>query len=142
MKVFTREMMPHTHTPCTPTPQLFSLILLVIGLILGAVGTGLNQWARLDTVRSFSSGGTADGATYKTQGLLERCISYDLSTDILDLQLPSDRLPQSRCINMADLDCSSSQPLLISALDVLNHDEIQNSNDVGSCDASTSLYVS
>ena len=126
----------HTHTP-----QLFSLLLLVIALILGAVGTGLDQWARLDTVRSFSSGGSADGSTYKTQGLLRRCISYDLSTDILNRQLPSDQLPQDRCINMVDLDCSASQPLLVSALDVLVHDEIQNANDAGSCNASTSLYV-
>ena len=37
---------------------------------------------------------------------------------------------------MLELQCST-QPVLVSALDVLDHDEIQNSNDVASCSAST-----
>ena len=114
-------------------PQLFSLILFLIALILGAVSAGLDQWARLDTDRYLGS--EVDGSTFKTQGLLQRCVSYDLSSDIRALQLPLDQQPQSNCINMAELQCST-QRVLVSALDVLTHNEIQNSDDATSCDAS------
>lgn len=103
---------------------------------MGAVSTGLDQWARLDTDRHSGTEVLVDGSTFKTQGLLQRCIAYDLSSDIVALRLPLDQQPQSNCINMLELQCST-QPVLVSALDVLDHDEIQNSNNVASCSAST-----
>ena len=58
--------------PCSlpPSLQLFALILLLLGLILAAVGTGLTQWARFETEREFPDEGrstVSNGRTYKTQ---------------------------------------------------------------------------
>ena len=53
---------------------------------------GLGQWARLDTDRVDLE--ALDGATFKSQGLLSRCVSYDLTGDIRDLQLPLAEQPQ------------------------------------------------
>ena len=53
-----------------PSLQLFALILLLLGLILAAVGTGLAQWARFETEREFPDEGrstVSNGHTYKTQ---------------------------------------------------------------------------
>lgn len=50
--------------------QLFALCLLLLGLILAAVGTGLTQWARFETEREFpdeSRNSVSNGRTYKTQ---------------------------------------------------------------------------
>ena len=79
------------HTPTTYT-QLFSLILLSIGVILGAVSIGIGQWSRLETDRK--DGGVNDGATVKTLGLLSRCVSYTLTTEVLSLGLSLDEQPQ------------------------------------------------
>ena len=75
-----------------PHMQLFSLILLVLGVILGSVSIGIGQWSRLDTDRV--DGGLLDGATVKTQGLLSRCVSYTLTTEILSLGLSLNEQPQ------------------------------------------------
>ena len=71
--------------------QLFSLILLALGLILGAVSVGIGQWSRLETVRS--DNGVQDGMTVKTIGLMSRCISYTVTTEILELGLALDQQP-------------------------------------------------
>lgn len=72
--------------------QLFSLILLAIGVILGSVSIGIGQWSRLETDRN--DGAVNDGATVKTLGLLSRCVSYSLSTEISSLGLSQDEQPQ------------------------------------------------
>lgn len=65
----------HTRT-CTDTVyrlyaiQLFAACLLLVGLILAAVGTGLTQWARFETEREFPDDArstVSNGRTYKTQ---------------------------------------------------------------------------
>ena len=53
---------------------------------------GIGQWSRLETDRV--DGGVLDGATVKTQGLLSRCISYTLTTEILSLGLSLNEQPQ------------------------------------------------
>ncbi len=75
-------------------PQLFSLILLAIGVILGAVSIGIGEWTRLETVRT--SEGVPDGATVKSVGLTSRCISYTITTEILELGLSLDEQPTVR----------------------------------------------
>ena len=60
-------------------------------MILGAVSIGIGQWSRLETVRSDE--GVPDGATTKTVGLLDRCISYVITTEILELGLSLDQQP-------------------------------------------------
>ena len=77
-------------------PQLFSLILLAIGVILGAVSIGIGEWTRLETVRT--SEGVPDGATVKSVGLTSRCISYTITTEILELGLSLDEQPTVRII--------------------------------------------
>ena len=129
-------------THLTSSHQLFSLILLLIGLILGAVGTGLDEWSRLKTERSFpdSERSGTDGSTTKTQGLLRRCISYSLTNDLRGR--PSDEVPDDSCIDMEDLDCSLARDPLVSALDDPDHDEIHNSNDEDECDDSKPFKMS
>ena len=65
----------HTHN------QLFSLFLLLIGLILSAVGTGLDQWSQFNTERRDPDSGIIDGGTSKTQGLLRRCVVKEICND-------------------------------------------------------------
>lgn len=60
-------------------------------MILGIVSIGIGQWSRLETVRSDE--GVQDGATVKTVGLLDRCISYVITTEILELGLSLDQQP-------------------------------------------------
>jgi len=43
---------------------------------------GIGQWARFDTDRIDK--GINDGATFKTLGLLTRCVSYDLTKAIIE----------------------------------------------------------
>lgn len=71
--------------------QLFSLILLAIGVILGAVSVGIGQWSRLETIRT--DDGVQDGATTKTVGLFDRCVSYVVTSEILELGLSLDQQP-------------------------------------------------
>lgn len=61
-------------------------------MILGAVSVGIGQWSRFETERRDS--GVIDGATFKTQGLLSRCISYDVTVEILELGLSLEQQPQ------------------------------------------------
>lgn len=79
--------------------QLFSLILLAIGVILGSVSIGIGQWSRLDTDRQ--DGGVNDGTTFKSLGLLTRCVSYTLTTEIMSLGLSLDEQPQVRTVLQA-----------------------------------------
>lgn len=72
--------------------QLFTLILLAIGVILGSVGMGIGQWTRFDTDRVDNS--VVDGSTFKTQSLLSRCVSYELTQEIVELGLSIDEQPQ------------------------------------------------
>lgn len=81
--------------------QLFSVILLAIGLILGSVSIGIGQWSRLETDRN--DGEVMDGATVKTLGLLSRCVSYTLTTEVLSLGLSQEDQPQVRCYIMMKL---------------------------------------
>ena len=74
--------------------QLFSLILLAIGVILGSVSIAIGQWSRLETDRR--DAGVTDGTTVKTLGLLSRCVSYTLTTEILSRGLSLDQQPQVR----------------------------------------------
>ena len=53
-----------------------------MGVILASVSMGIGQWARFDTDRVDNS--IKDGATFKTLGLLSRCVSYDLTKAIVE----------------------------------------------------------
>lgn len=72
--------------------KLFSLILFAIGVILASVSMGIGQWSQLDTDRLDSS--VMDGATFKSHSLLSRCISYELTREIIELGLTLDQQPQ------------------------------------------------
>ena len=63
-------------------------------------------------------------------------MDYDLTAEIELLGLPSEELPSSRCLAMSDLNCSLARVPLFSALDILGHDEVQNSDEVENCDNS------
>lgn len=120
---------------------LFSLLLLGVGLCLGAVSIGLGQWARLDTDRVALE--ALDGATFKSQGLLSRCVSYDLTGDIRDLQLPLAEQPQDECVMMSSVNCSNSGLPLLSALDIFSIREVQNSFNQPECnEVKTNIQVS
>jgi hypothetical protein len=115
---------------------LFAVCLLLLGLILAAVGTGLTHWGRFETKREFPDDArstVSNGRTFKTQGLLTRCIEYEYGQELLDLGLPSSSLPQAECLSMTDLDCSYALQPLISALDLLNHAEIHNTDSTDRC---------
>ena len=114
--------------------QAFALIIAVIGLILAIVATSLDSWARQEVLRQ--SQNSDDSHTLKTQGLATRCITYVLSDEVLALQLPIEDLPQSQCIGMSGLNCSGASSVLLSAHDVLSHEEIQNSNSMVRCNSS------
>lgn len=79
--------------------QLFSLILLGVVVVLASVSMGIGQWSRFDTDRMDSS--IVDGATLKTQSLLSRCVSYELTQEIVELGLSSEQQPQ--VLNTASL---------------------------------------
>lgn len=49
---------------------------------MAAVSLGIGQWARLDTDRFNND--TIDGGTFKTLGLLSRCVSYEVTQDIVE----------------------------------------------------------
>ncbi len=78
--------------PAVGYTQLLSLIVLVIGVILGAVSIGIGaDWSRLETVRL--NEGVPDGATVKNVGLLSRCVQYTVTTEIEELGLSLDQQP-------------------------------------------------
>ncbi len=66
--------------------------MLGVGVILASVSMGIGQWSRLDTDRMSDIG--LDGATFKAQSLLSRCISFDLTQDIVEQGLTLDEQPQ------------------------------------------------
>ena len=53
-----------------------------MGVVLASVSMGIGQWARFDTDRVDNT--VSDGATFKTQSLLSRCVSYELTQAILE----------------------------------------------------------
>lgn len=66
--------------------------MLAVGVILGSVGMGIGQWSRFDTNRVDDP--VVDGSTFKTVSLLSRCISYDLTREIVELGLAPEDEPQ------------------------------------------------
>lgn len=72
--------------------QLFSLILLAVVVVLASVSMGIGQWSRFDTNRVDDV--VVDGSTLKTQSLLSRCVSYELTQAIVELGLAIDQQPQ------------------------------------------------
>lgn len=119
--------------------SLFTVILLAIGVILGSVGMGIGQWARFDTDRLDNL--VVDGSTFKTQSLLSRCVSYDLTQEIIAQGLEDP--PQSGCVSVANINCFSARLPLVSALDNTSHSELHNSDDMSSCnEMKNSLQVS
>ncbi len=57
----------------------------MVGVVLASVSMGIGQWARLDTDRFDND--TKDGGTFKTLGLLSRCVSYELTQEIVEQQI-------------------------------------------------------
>ena len=81
-------------------PQLLSMILFAVGVVLASVSMGIGQWSQLHTDRldtSFVDGvesSIMNGATLKTISLLSRCVSYDHTQSIVELGLTTDDQPQ------------------------------------------------
>lgn len=59
---------------------------------MGSVGMGIGQWSSFDTDRVDNS--VVDGSTFKTQSLLSRCVSYELTQEIVELGLSLEEQPQ------------------------------------------------
>ena len=72
--------------------QLFTLFLLAVGVVLGSVGMGIGEWSRFDTDRVDNL--VVDGSTFKTVSLLSRCVSYELTQEIVELGLALELQPQ------------------------------------------------
>ena len=71
------------------------MILFAVGLILTSVSMGIGQWSQLDTDRVDNS--VMNGATFKTQSLLSRCVSYELTREIVELGLTLADQPEVMC---------------------------------------------
>ena len=119
--------------------QVFCVILLLIGLILSSVATGLTSWVSQEVERrpQSSAGNQPVNKTVKTLGLTKRCVNYAVSN--LLLSVPSNQLPQDKCVALDDLNCSSVT-LLLSAYDSLSQDEVRNIDSEKECIDGKLLY--
>lgn len=104
----------------------------MIGLILSSVATGLTSWISLEVERrpQSSDGNQPINMTIKTLGLTKRCVNYVVSKRLLNV--PSNLLPQDKCVSFDELNCSAVTPLL-SAYDTLNQNEVLNVRSEKEC---------
>lgn len=67
------------------------MILFAVGVVLASVSMGIGQWSQLEIDRVDNS--VMNGATFKTQSLLSRCVSYELTSEIIELGLTVEHQP-------------------------------------------------
>ena len=60
--------------------QSLSLVLFLISIVIAAVALGLDQWSQQEVDRG--RGRTTDSSTKKFQGLVKRCVQYEVSDEV------------------------------------------------------------
>jgi hypothetical protein len=111
---------------------LLSFVMLLISVMLVAVSLGIDRWSE-QRIRRGSGETQLDSATFKTQGLSTRCIEYMLSNEVIAQNLPSEQLPQNRCVAVGSLPCLNEQTFLFSEHDVSDIDELSNTDSNSEC---------
>ena len=105
----------------------------MISIVVACLAIGLDNWSSHQVVRG-SDLLSADSSTIKTQGTHKRCVKYEISAEIADLQLPSDQLPSDKCMAVSSVNCSVELSYLTSGHDAVQHNELENVDNAEDCE--------
>lgn len=114
--------------------QLLGMILLVVSIVLACSSVGLDRWSSQKVYRG-SDMFTADSSTTKTQGVYQRCVKYQLSTEVAELNLPSDQIPSDKCMAVSSVNCSDQLDYLPSGQDSIDVNELENVDNEADCES-------
>lgn len=103
---------------------------------MASVAIGLDNWSSQTVVRG-SDKQSADASTTKTQGIYMRCVKYEISEEVADLNLPTDQLPSDKCMTVSSVNCSDVLSYLPSGQDSIELNELDNVDNEEDCEAGT-----
>ena len=103
-----------------------------MSLLLILVSVGMQSWASLSISRGSSANGSDTSYTYKTQGPIQRCVSYVLRSNRFRYQDDSLK-PKNSCVYITELDCAQTSVALASAHVIPTTNELFNIQSEPGC---------